>query len=308
MNTVQTELGKIVKPEQVSGIHTAAHAQEVVTYYEETGLDYRHWSRELNMHFGYYTFWMNPLSREPMLEEMNSKVFENLHLKEEDTLVYDLGCGMAAPCRTFAKKYPLKKIKGITIVKWQIDKANEMNKAAGLDDNIELVLGDYTALPFDDNSADAVYALESSCHCEGLDKAAFIKEMIRVLKPGKRFVIVDGFLKKDPELFRGLLRYCYSQVTKGWALPSFPHAGLMKRAIENEGGTEVELKDLSFRIAPTALQSPFAVIHFLIKKLIQGEKLNAVRLGHLKSCVLGLILGLFRHRFSYCMITGIKKI
>jgi MPBQ/MSBQ methyltransferase len=307
MNTVQIEPSKFVKPEQVSEIRSAMHTREVVTYYEDTGLDYGEWSREYNMHFGYYRFPMNPFRREPMLEEMNKKVFENLQLIDDDVLIYDIGCGLGATCRSFAKKYPAKEIKGITLVKWQIEKANILNLAAGLDSKIELILGDYTKMPFADNSADAVYALESCCQCEGLDKGEFVKEMLRVLKPGKHFVIIDGFIKKEPESFRGLLRYCYNEICKGWVLPSFPHIGLLTETIKNLGGDNVETKDFSFRVAPSAFHAPFAVVYFLIKKLLKGEKLNSVRLRHLKSCFLGLILGMFRHRFCYSMITGSKK-
>lgn len=286
---------------------TNHHKQEVVSYYVDTGLDYGEWSREFNMHFGYYRFPMNPFKREPMLEEMNRQVFKHLQLKDEDVLIYDLGCGLAAPCRSLAKKFPGKNVKGITIVPWQIAKANELNHTAGVDSSVEIVLGDYTALPFADNSADSVYALESCCHCEGLDKSAFIKEMFRVLKPGKRFVIVDGFIKRDPSLFSSVLRYCYREICKGWALPSFPHLGFMVDTINKYGGKEIEIKDFSYRVAPSVLHAPFAVIYFLIKKMLQGEKLNPVRMGHLKACLFGLILGLHRHRFSYCLITGIKK-
>jgi len=259
------------------------------------------------MHFGYYKFGMNPFKREPMLDEMNKKVFENLKLTDDDLVVYDLGCGLAAPIRTFAKMYPEKKVKGITIVEWQIHEAERMNNEAGIDGNIEITLGDYTKLTYADNSADAVYALESCCHTEGLDKAAFVEEMMRVLKPGKRFVVVDGFLKREPKLFGPILWYCYNSIIKGWALPSFPLVGMFTEKIKNCGGDNIEVKDLSFRIAPTALHAPFAVIHFFIKKMIQGEKLNAVRLGHLKSCFLGLALGMYRRSFSYCMVTGVKK-
>jgi ubiquinone/menaquinone biosynthesis C-methylase UbiE len=250
---------------------------------------------------------MNPFKREPMLDLMNHTVFENLRLGDSDILIYDLGCGLAAPCRSFVKKYPGKKIKGITIVEWQIKKAEELNKAAGVDSQIELVLGDYTRTDFPADSADGVYALESSCHCPELDKADFIREMLRVLKPGKKFVIVDGFIKRRPEKFRGLLKYCYTQICKGWALPSFPHVELMKDAIKEYGGEDIRVKDLSYRMAPSAFHSPFAVLYFLVKKMLQGEKLNPVRLGHLKSCFLGLILGMFRGSFAYCMITGSKK-
>ncbi|HZV68724.1 MAG TPA: methyltransferase domain-containing protein [Saprospiraceae bacterium] len=283
------------------------HQQEVLQYYLDTGLDYGEWSREFNMHFGYYTFGMNPFRREHMLDAMNQQVFDHLHLTEQDLIVYDLGCGLAAPCRSFAKRFPNKNIKGVTIVPWQVEKANEINRVRKGAENIEMVLGDYTQLPFTENSADGVYALESCCHCEGLDKGAFVKEMMRVLKPGRRFVIVDGFIKRDPSTFGSLLGYCYHQILKGWALPSFPHAGLLTKAIKEAGGDQVEVKDFSFRVAPSVMHSPFTVLFFLFKKMLHGEKLNPVRIGHLKACLLGLILGMHRKSFSYCLVTGIKK-
>jgi ubiquinone/menaquinone biosynthesis C-methylase UbiE len=251
---------------------------------------------------------MNPFKREAMLDLMNQQVFDNLGLNENenDNLVYDLGCGLAAPSRAFAKRFPGKKIKGVTIVEWQIEKAKALNKAAGIDGNIELILGDYTKTNFLESSADAVYALESCCHANGLSKPDFVKEMLRVLKPGKRFVIVDGFIKRDPQKFRGLLKYCYNEICTGWALPSFPHAGLLVEEIKNNGGVEIEVKDLSLRIAPSAMHAPFTVVFFIVKKMLQGEKLNKVRIGHLKSCFLGLVLGMFRGSFSYLMVTGVK--
>ncbi len=259
------------------------------------------------MHFGYYKFPMNPFKREAMLDLMNRFVISNLKLDEDDKVVYDLGCGLAAPIRTFARMYPEKKIKGVTIVEWQIKKAGELNRQKGLDGNIELVLGDYTNLPFDDNSCDAAYALESACHCPGEDKAAFVHEMMRVLKPGKNFVIVDGFIKRPGSKFRGLLKYCYTEICKGFALPSFPYVkGIMEQLSEN-GAENLTVTDLSFRIAPSVMHAPFSVVSFLIKKRLKGEKLNSVRIGHLKACFLGLLMGMFRGSFSYIMITGNKK-
>lgn len=250
---------------------------------------------------------MNPFRREPMLESMNRFVFENLKLDESDKLIYDLGCGLAAPCRSFAKNFPGKLIKGITIVEWQIEKAKALNKLAGVDDRIEMILGDYTSLKFDKDSADAAYALESACHCPGDDKAAFVKEMMRVLKPGKRFVIVDGFLKRPAGKFNRLLKFCYNEICKGWALPSFPNVHAVISMLEKCGGENIKVTDLSYRVAPSVMHSPFTVISFLLKKLFEGEKLNSVRLGHLKACFLGLILGMHRGSFSYMMVSGAKK-
>lgn len=295
---------QIHKPgEEVDNVHL----KELIRYYLDTGMDYGEWSREYNMHFGYYRFGMNPFVREPMLDEMNQQVFNHLRLSQNDVHVFDLGCGLGATCRSFAKRFPDKKITGITIVPWQVEKAKALNSQAGLESVINILLSDYTQIPIADQSADGVYALESCCHSEGLDKEAFIKELMRSLKPGARFVIVDGFIKKRPEDFRFLVKYCYEQIIRGWALPSFPHLSSFTLSLRSHGATDIEVKNLSLRVAPSAFHSPFTVLFFLIKKLLQGEKLNPVRKGHLKACLLGLILGMHRNCFSYCLVTGIRK-
>ena len=283
------------------------HRQEVVRYYEDTGLDYGEWSREYNMHFGYWRPTMSPFSREPMLDEMNQRVFAELRLTDADTLVYDLGCGLAAPSRAFARRFPQKRVCGVTIVPWQAQKGARLNRDAGHDRTIEIVVGDYLRLPMGDASADGVYALESCCHCEGLDKQPFVKEMMRVLKPGRRFVVVDGFVKREPEQFGRLLRRCYAEICKGWALPTFPHLGMFLERLRDFGAGDVEVRDFSYRVAPSVLHAPWTVAKFLTKTLARREKLNPVRVGHLKACLLGLVLGLARHRFAYCLVTGTKQ-
>ena len=42
----------------------------IIQYYSEAGMDYEPWSRQFNMHFGYYRFGNNPFNREQMLDEM----------------------------------------------------------------------------------------------------------------------------------------------------------------------------------------------------------------------------------------------
>jgi hypothetical protein len=56
----------------------AKPAPGVVSYYRETTADYRAWSRNLNMHFGYYRPGLNPFRRESMLDEMNRQVLSRL--------------------------------------------------------------------------------------------------------------------------------------------------------------------------------------------------------------------------------------
>ena len=87
-----------------SSVKNAAHARveshshdQLLRYYESAGPDYAAWSKNLNMHFGYWRPWMNPFRREAMLEEMSLQLFSALFDgNEEPQRVLDLGCGFGA--------------------------------------------------------------------------------------------------------------------------------------------------------------------------------------------------------------------
>eukprot|EP01024_Parvocaulis_polyphysoides_P022733 TRINITY_DN2107_c0_g2_i6.p3 TRINITY_DN2107_c0_g2~~TRINITY_DN2107_c0_g2_i6.p3 ORF type:complete len:221 (+),score=23.88 TRINITY_DN2107_c0_g2_i6:450-1112(+) len=77
------------------------------------------------------------------------------------------------------------KIVGLTINQYQVDRATYHNKKGGFD-KCEVIRGDFHNVPFPDESFDAVYAIEATCHSPDLQKV--YKEFYRLLKPGGRFV------------------------------------------------------------------------------------------------------------------------
>src|SRR5246500_4489553 len=101
-------------------------------YYSEAGPDYAAWSREFNMHFGYYRAGANPLDREAMLEQMNAEVLSRLKLDGiTEPQLLDLGCGLGATLRSFARRLPNAMLSGVTRVPWQVEHARSLNEAAG---------------------------------------------------------------------------------------------------------------------------------------------------------------------------------
>src|SRR4051794_14206467 len=104
-------------------------------YYSEAGPDYGAWSRDFNMHFGYYRAGANPLDREAMLEQMNAEVLARLRLDGfAEPQVLDLGCGLGATLRSFARRVPRSRLLGVTRVPWQVEQARALNEAAGCGD------------------------------------------------------------------------------------------------------------------------------------------------------------------------------
>ncbi|GAB1858617.1 hypothetical protein MHTCC0001_34570 [Flavobacteriaceae bacterium MHTCC 0001] len=52
---------------------------EMIDFYNEATKDYKHWSKDFNMHFGYYIpFKTNLLKRDSMLNEMNNQALKRL--------------------------------------------------------------------------------------------------------------------------------------------------------------------------------------------------------------------------------------
>src|SRR5215510_160133 len=100
---------------------------DIGTYYTNVGMDYRAWSRNFNMHFGYYRWPANPMALEAMLEELSRQVFTRLDLAA-GMKVLDLGCGLGAPARTLTVEHAVA-VTAVTCVDWQIARARALSDA-----------------------------------------------------------------------------------------------------------------------------------------------------------------------------------
>jgi len=106
--------------------------------------------------------------------------------------VLDAGCGIAAPAIHFASRAGVY-VDGITISNVQYEVARDRTQAAGLEERVRVILGDYHKLPelFSPGTYDIVYFLESFGHSR--DKRRLIEAAWDVLKPGGRLYIKDLF-------------------------------------------------------------------------------------------------------------------
>ena len=280
-------------------------AERIIEFYEGAAADYEHWSRGLNMHLGYYRFGLNPFNRESMLEQLNLEVTKRLHLASDKyAFLIDLGCGMGAIARSIARHYPKSSIKGITLVPLQMKVASRLNRGLRLEGQIEIIEGDYFNLPFDDGSADGVWAVESACYADGGAKEGLIREMARVLKSGGRFAVADCFLKRPARELSGIVKRSYETTCRNWALTEMPVSTDFVGALERNGFKEIRVEDISWRAAPSMAHAPFAVLTFVLRKLLTGSPLEHASLQNLNASILSMVLGLHRSKFSYLLISG----
>jgi len=281
---------------------------QVIEFYEEAGMDYEHWSKGFNMHLGFYRWGLNPFVRESLLEQLNLEIAERLRLDPKDrAFLIDLGCGSGAIARSVAGSYPNSAIKGITIVPLQVETANKLNSLKNLDSKIEILRGDYTSTPFADGVADGVWAVESACYAHGATKENLGREMARILKTGGRFVVADCFVKDPEKKLNYVIGKCYAAVCRYWALPEMPELEGFVATLRKHGFQDIVVEDISWRVAPSLAHAPFAVMGFILKKLLAGEQLKRHSINNLKASLLALVLGSNRTKFSYCLISGSRS-
>lgn len=277
-------------------------------YYREAGPDYAAWSPEFNMHFGYYCAGANPLRREAMLEQMNAEVLARLRLDGfANPQLLDLGCGLGATLRSFARRRPAAKLFGITCVPWQVEQARALNKAAGCGERVSIVEGDYEdSRSMPSCGFDGVYALESSCHAYGPDKAALLKEAHRMLRPGGRLVVADGFLARA-SFVGGLQQRIYRKLCKCWVIEELAQLDLFTARLEQLGFRDITVERLQFRVAPSVMHIPWVTLKFLVADVIFGKRpMTSARWNNVLAPLLLPLVSAPLGPMTYCMITATK--
>ncbi len=290
-------------------IQSTSTQQQIINYFEGAGLDYYYWDKAFNMHFGYYKPGMNPFNRPALLRMMNQIVMERLRLDLYDApFVLDLGCGLGAASRFMGQAHPNAQFYGFTITPWQVEFGNALNEEHGMENQVTLFQSDFAALPLADESADAAFAMESACYAPGKDKMAFVEELYRVLKPGGRFVISDGFRKHSRPL-PGWLDTVYRKNMECWALKDLADINLFIHALEKVGFSNISVEDASWKVAPSFAHIPWVTLRFYWDIWKKGEwpRLDQQRKNNALAPVLGMIMGASRKHFSYYIISGEKK-
>lgn len=113
--------------QQTDSVHNENNFKTTQLYNEATE-DYEFWSRDFNMHFGYYDpILTNPFRRDSMLNEMNRLIFNRLNPGETKILA-DLGCGMGGTMRYGLNHFNGLRIEGVTLSDFQAAEGNKMLK------------------------------------------------------------------------------------------------------------------------------------------------------------------------------------
>ncbi|MFK8059107.1 MAG: cyclopropane-fatty-acyl-phospholipid synthase family protein [Polaribacter sp.] len=282
-------------------VEETSNEQKISDFYNKATEDYRFWSKDLNMHFGYYIpFKTSFLRRDSMLNQMNKYLFSLLELNNRRSHIADLGCGVGATMKYGINKNSKLAVTGFSISQFQVDFGNQY-----INSNRATILNkDYRKTEFSKNSFDGALAIESFCHT-GCSKET-LKEAYRILKPNSNLVIADAFTKKSRNRMNLFSKKVNDGLCKTWKLEKLGNILDVKENLESLGFKEVTIKNIWYRVAPSVLHVPFTIIGFIIKKLLKNKPLNEESIDNMKGSFYALLTSFCLQDFGYYVITAKK--
>jgi tocopherol O-methyltransferase len=220
---------------------------QIVHYYETCEKDYR-WLWDLDyshaMHAGYWDQHTRTL-REALRRE-NEVLAEMAEIKNGE-LILDAGCGVGGSSIFLAQTYGCH-VTGITLSPKQVQTAQSKAIQAGVQHQTVFQVADYTCTEFPSNTFDVIWGIESVCHA--VDKRLFIKEAMRLLKPGGRLIVADGFAKDQPNTLKDQDKMeCW---LKGWGVKALIQANAFEDGLEKEGFEEICFYDITPHVLPSS--------------------------------------------------------
>jgi sarcosine/dimethylglycine N-methyltransferase len=110
------------------------------------------------------------------------------------TRVLDIGAGYGGAARHLAKHHGFV-VTCLNLSETQNDRNREQTRAAGLEDRVTVVQGNFEALPFESRSFDVVWSQDSILHSGNRRKV--LQEAARVLRRGGSFLFTDPMQADD---------------------------------------------------------------------------------------------------------------
>lgn len=213
--------------------------------------------------------------------------------------ILDAGCGVGGMAIWLAQEFGVQAV-GLTNCEPHVALAAEQAEQRGVGHLVEFHYGDFMDMPFPDDSFDAVLNHETYCYAP--DKAAYLRGVDRVLKPGGRWQCLDGFLSE--KTFSESEEAIHTAMQRGWRTEPLQRWRDVIAALEKSGFDNIEEFDLDAEVAPATerLCKMWKLLGPMITPPSKGWAYTEFMEG-----VLSFDEGLRQGVFTYRLIVGKKQ-
>ncbi|KAJ8295053.1 Sterol 24-C-methyltransferase [Rhodotorula toruloides] len=163
--------------------------------------------------------------------------------------VLDVGCGVGGPAREIAR-FTDCNIVGVNNNEFQVLRARKKTAKAGLSEQVSFVKGDFMALveQFGENSFDAVYAIEATCHAPSWE--GVYGQIFKVLKPGGVFGVYEWCMSDTFDQSNPRHKEIQHGIELGNGIPEMRPIALARDALKTVGFEIEHEEDLAQRDDP----------------------------------------------------------
>jgi phosphoethanolamine N-methyltransferase len=196
-----------------------------------------------------------------------ARLLEGSDIRGADVL--DIGCGLGAVDEILIRSYAARSVTGIDIDPLLLALMEQRMASAGLTDRIRAQRVEPGPLPFASSSFDVVFSKDSMVQIP--DKASIFAEVLRVLRPGGRFIASD-WLRGGSGEYSDEMQEFFRLEGIAYNMASLDESAAIMRAA---GFIEVEVRDRHEWYAPLArreLASMQGPLHGLIVREIGEER------------------------------------
>jgi tocopherol O-methyltransferase len=242
-----------------------SRTEKVISFYEQPKMkDWWKTSQTLAFHYGYYEKGFR--SHADAILHMNDVAWSLLCLDGTQQLqVLDTGCGVGGTSIYLAKKYPAVTFIGIAITPSEIQLATEFAEQNNVTKNTRFFENNYCHTSFPDCSFDGVIALESINYAQNTKE--FLQEMYRVLKPGGRLVVLDGF--RMQKRLSPMMQKVYHHWVSGRAIDDLVSIDECVQFMNKQKFEQITATDISFRTVASQLRGVVIGLPFFFSILIK---------------------------------------